>query len=168
MPSETLLPDALVSSSGTTGNFSSVDEGVDAADGTSLTLNGGTSTARFSFPTPSLPPKSGTGLQTFRVRARRLTASPNLGVYLAETGGGTTLLSTVTLTSSFADYSVTWDAAALGTADGSAVEIHLAATAGGGVLLDALDWVVELSDDAQPVVKRIGGVPFMALNRGVW
>lgn len=169
MTTETLLPDALVSSAVTLGNFSDLDEGVSAPDGNGMTLVGTTSHIRLSFPTPSRSPKLGAGLQTFRVRARRPGGSAtNLLVWLAETGGSPAQIATQATGASFVDYSFTWDASALGAADGSAVQLYLTISANNAVQIDAVDWVVELSDDAQPVAKRIGGVPFMALTPGVY
>jgi YD repeat-containing protein len=94
---------------------------------------------RVAFPTPALAPGAGAGLQEFRVLLRKDAAGgvdPTVDLELWEAGGGSalaTLASAVPVSSESGQVvSVTWDAALLGTADGSVVELRIVGHASTG------------------------------------
>lgn len=157
MATDTLVPTSVVSSSGligaTTGNLN-------ADDGTYATAasSGTSGNVQVGFDTPTGPPNTGAGLQTFNAKCRKSTASeatPTGRLELWEAGGGSALAtgSETNITSDSTDSTVTltWDATLLGMADGSAVEARLVfthASGGGGgapssVNTDYIEWVVD-------------------------
>ncbi len=163
MATETLYADGLITQTGLVGSISDIN-GVE--DGVWLDWDDSTnqSILRTSFPTPTGNPTTGAGLQTFRLYLRKSGTGggdPTIGVMeLRETGGGTALQtitpSSTTITST-TGVAVTgdWDAANLGTVDGSAVELYITFDSGGGgpnergIDVDSVRWDVEYTAPAQ-------------------
>jgi len=136
MATETLFPTGLVSSNNYTspalGNFN--DDPDTTTDYGTWDGNGDTS-ALLSFDTPTGPPTTGSGLQEFRVAWRKSATGGNAATYsieLYESGVQVAVLATGTIADSTSKeiVSVTWDAASLGTADGSNIEILVLQTGG--------------------------------------
>jgi hypothetical protein len=150
----TLYPDGTVFT--VTGYGSgTVDDVDEAEDGTWLTPSATNPTLHASFGNPGGDLKTGTGLQTFRVYAKKDTSgggTPQMNIQVRETGSATVLASTglqdVTSETGQA-YTLDWDATVLGTADGSAVEIFVDTRKGGGggnqrdVSIDSIRWEYE-------------------------
>lgn len=136
MATETLVPDALLTSTNLSGGLSAID----TDDTTWLTAdsNNANSICIVSFPTPTGNPTTGAGLQNFTVKYR-VTAnatSTTFDVYLLESGvrlnGGAAIDSWTSTSTTEVTREVSWDASLLGTADGSAVECEAFATKTGG------------------------------------
>ena len=154
MATERLAPDALLTQTGLTGTLAAIDEDPDSPDASWLTTSNNTSTVcRVSFPTPTGAPTAGVDGQEFRVLLRKTNHStnPTYTVDLYENGslvtnlvGATTLSSTTGVV-----VSAPWNAASLGTANGSLVEVQVTGTPGGGspgnrasVEVGAVEWNV--------------------------
>lgn len=154
MATERLAPDALLVQTGLTGAVTAIDEDPDSADASWLTTSNNTATTcRVSFPTPTGPPTTGVNGQEFRLLLRKTNHStnPTYTVDLYENGslvtnliGATTLSSTTGVV-----VSAPWNAASLGTANGSLVEVQVTGTPGGGspgnrasVEVGAIEWNV--------------------------
>jgi hypothetical protein len=158
MATETLAPDAvLVSTNYTTLNIGDVDEDPAANDGSWGTWDGnGNTVASVSFPTPTGAPTPG-ATQTFRVLIRKVASADapstawSLQLYEGGSSVGVLATGTTTATDPGEVISGTWDAASLGTADGSAVECRLVQTSGGtggtrrGIEVGAAAWDVVYS-----------------------
>jgi hypothetical protein len=157
---ETLAPDAVLDSTNySAAALADVDEDPDSPDGNWWTWDGaGDTIARLSFPTPTGNPTTGAGQQEFRAWVRKSAggggATP-VALQLYENGskvgsdldnqntapGGTLLVGT-------------WDAADLGTADGSLVEVRIEQTGNGasrGVELGAVEWNVVYDGPGSPM-----------------
>ena len=153
MATETLAPDAvLVSTNYTTLNVGDIDEDPDSPDATYGTWDGtGNTVCSVSFPTPTGNPTGGAS-QEFRVLIRRNGATTatdwSLALYEGGSAVGAALASGTLNDTDPIVVSGTWDAASLGTADGSAVECRLTQTSGGtggarsGVEVGAVEWNV--------------------------
>jgi hypothetical protein len=137
---ETKIPDALLVQTNLNGAVTAIDEDPDAPGGDWLTAasNNVDSVCVVSFPTPTGNPTTGNGLQNFKWWAR-ITANGTAcayNVYLRENGtriNGGAAIGTGSLTSTTGQLlTATWDAAALGTADGSLVEAEIVVTKSGG------------------------------------
>jgi len=134
MPTETLVPDAILSQTNLSGTVTDIQND----DASWLTTTGTGSELNVSFPSPTGNPTTGVGLQTFRIIVRKNATGggdPTIDeMSLYENGTlVTTLLSNQVVTSTTGQtVSVTWDASALGTADGSLVEAHIITSKGGG------------------------------------
>lgn len=161
MATERKAPDAIISSSGlnVSGGIAYIQDDPDSADANWFTTTATNGALRISFPTPTGNPTPGAGVQEFRVRLRKNASGggdPTYTAELRETGGGAaleTLATDVALTSADpgAVISLPWNAANLGSADGSAVELYLVFTKGGGgpnernVEVGAAEWNVDYS-----------------------
>lgn len=157
MASQTLVPTSIESHSG----FSSAPTvaQVNSDNGTYATAASSTAdpALRVGFDTPTGPPTTGAGLQTFNAKVRKTTndfgETPTARLELWETGGISALATgtdtSVTLNSSDTTVTLTWDASLLATADGSAVECRLVCFAGGSgggtrsVDVDYIEWVAD-------------------------
>jgi hypothetical protein len=128
----------LVSSANLNGTYTAVDEDPDSPDGNWMDWDGaGNITAHYSVGTPSQSPETGAGLQEFRFWVRKNASGGNQTDYtvdLYENGVEiTAAIATGTITNTTGEIiSATWDAADLGTADGSLVEIFITHTGGTG------------------------------------
>lgn len=158
MAAERIAPDAVLEST----NYSpaipigDIDEDPDSPDGAWGAWDGnGNTICRTSFPTPTGGnPTGGAGLQEFRVQIRKTSSGGNgadWSLQLYENGvivGAALATGTTTALDPGEVVSGTWDAADLGTADGSLVECRLEQTAGGtgspsgrrGIEVGALEW----------------------------
>ncbi|MEE8519568.1 MAG: DUF6531 domain-containing protein [Dehalococcoidia bacterium] len=157
--SQRLPLDEVVSATNLTGaTVGNLDDDPDADEGDWATATSVADTSlRVGFPTPPGDPTAGADLQEFRVLLRKDAAGGNDPTYdleLWEAGGGAplaTLASGVTLSSDTGEVvSATWDAALLGTADGSAVELVIVGNRSGGspskrrtVEVGAVEWNVD-------------------------
>jgi len=178
MPTETLLPDALLEHSGWAGTpaIATIDEDPDMGGGDWLdpaTASGAGSSspvARVSFPTPTGPP---TGVQTFKARLgliNSLGTSPTARIDLWEngalkaTGATQTIAATSTKTLTGEVISQAFDLAAtpLATANGSLVEARVVVTASAAgansrsASLDSVNWDTVnyvLADTTKPIVN---------------
>ena len=163
MATETLYPDALITATGFTSPNVSQINGVE--DGTWMLSNGDDNQElRVSFPTPSGNPTTGTGVQSFRAYLKKSATGggdPTYTAELYETGGSTalqTLASGVAVTSATGvAVTLSWNAANLATANGSAVELRLTFVKGGGgpnernMDVDSVRWNVDYSAAASPI-----------------
>lgn len=169
MATEILLPNETISASPGAGDHTTLDEGVDSPDGTYNTLDGNEQII-VGFPTPTGVLTLGAGLQTFRVRARRVSSTGgSMVVDLYESGSELqSYLINTSVTGSFVNYTATWDASSLADPSGANVQVRVRWLAGAPDLgIDAIDWIADYVV-GQPYAKRLGGVPFMALNRWVF
>lgn len=160
MALEQKAPDALLVQDNLTGAVTAIDEDPDTpgADWLAAVSNNVNSVCVVSFPTPTGNPRAGAGLQNFKWWAR---LTPNgtactYNVYLRESGvrmNGGAAIATGSLTSTSGQLiTATWDAALLGTADGSAVEAELEVVKSGGAPsarttgeVGAVEWNVDYS-----------------------
>ena len=134
---QNLAPDGSVFTlTNLSGVFGDVGEDPDSPDANWLTApgNNNNTDVRASFGTPTTAP---TGTQTFRawVRKTNHSTNPTAVVELYETGGAllATVVASTTITSITGQMLTgTFAASLLGTADGSAVEMRIAGTVGGG------------------------------------
>lgn len=160
MATESLYPDAIISATNLSGSVADIDDDPDSPDGAWLTApgNNNNTDVRVSMPTPTGVPNTGAGLQSIRVLVRKTNHStdPSAVVELFETGGGSALATVVASTSvgstSGVVLSGTFDASLLSTADGSAVEVRVSGTTGGGnpgnrasLEVGAIEWVADYS-----------------------
>lgn len=135
--SQNLAPDGSVFTlTNLSGAYTDVDESPDSPDGLWLTAPGSNNATavRASFGTPTVAP---TGTQTFRawVRKTNHSTNPTAVVELYETGGAllATVVASTTITSLTGQMlSGTFAASLLATSNGSAVEMRIAGTVGGG------------------------------------
>lgn len=132
MTTQVLYPDAATAT-GLTGTVADIDDDADSStsDVDYLSSSGAAVCVLIaSFPTPSGNPTTGAEVQNFRFRARiKGNAGPpqSLTWRLYNDANATLQSGTVSITStSFATYTVSWDAANLDVADGSSVRIYLA------------------------------------------
>lgn len=157
MPTQTLLPDALLAHAGWAGSpvIATIDEDPDTAGGDWLdpATQSTDSTARVGFPTPSGPPS---GVQTFKARLGLVDAlgtSPTARIDLFEagvlkaSGAEQTISSTKALGGEVISQTFDLATTPLTTADGSAVEALVVVTASGGsktnirsASLDSVNW----------------------------
>lgn len=159
MATETLVPTGVTAAdSNLSGDHTTIDDDPDSPGGDwrTATSNNANSNCAVSFDTPTGNPTTGAGLQTFKAYAR---LTPNgtactWNCYVAESGtrlNGGAAIGTGTLTSTTGELlTATWDAALLGTADGSAVECDFEVVKSGGAPaarttgeFDAVEWVVD-------------------------
>ena len=166
MATERKSPDAIISSAGldVSGGIGYIQDDPDSPDGNWFTTSGSNGSLRVSFPTPTSNPTTGADVQEFRVQLRKNATgggTPTYSAELRETGGGTALQTlatdaTIDTTGTGSVVSLTWDASNLATADGSAVELLLTFTKGGGgpnernVEVGAAEWNVDYSAAAVP------------------
>lgn len=138
MPSESLAPDAIISSTNLSGAVTDIDDDPDSPDGAWLTATSAVTATdlRISFPTPTGNPTTGADLQAFRALLRKTagTPTPTIDMELYETGGGSalaTLLDGTSITSTTGEVvEGTWNASLLGTPSGSAVQCRIVSTPG--------------------------------------
>lgn len=156
MPIEVLAPDGIpVQGEYSALTIADVDEDPDSPDGAWGTWDGqGDSFAHLSFPTPTITPKVGAGLQEFRVLIRKTASGGNATTYSIDLYEDATLRANLisgTLTSTTGEVvSATWDASLLLTdPNGSAVRVAVIQTGGGGgnpsnrrgIELGAVEWL---------------------------
>jgi RHS repeat-associated protein len=158
--SQRLPPDELVSSTNLSGaTVANLDDDPDTPDPNWATAATVADTSlQLGFATPSGDPTQGPDLQEFRVLLRKDAAGGNDPTYdleLWESGGwAATLASGVTLSSDTGVVvAATWDAALLGTAAGSAVELVIVGHQSSGlpgeeraVEVGAIEWNVDFVD----------------------
>lgn len=105
---------------------------------------------RVSFPTPLANPKTGAGLQEFRVRVRKAGTAithPTCRIELYETGDTTPLSTPVSDTSVSNTTGVvlsgTWNASLLSQPTGAAVEVKVVGTGvtNGSIEIDGIKWI---------------------------
>ena len=151
--------DVVVSSTNLAGaTVPFLEDDPDAPDGNWATrIDKDDTLLHVGFPTPAGDPTQGATLQEFQVLLRKDASGGNDPTYdleLWESGGGAplaTLVSGATLSSDTGVVvAATWDAALLGTADGSAVELKVVGHRSGGnpnlrrmVEVGAVEWNVE-------------------------
>jgi hypothetical protein len=158
-PWQELVPSAIASISGMTGVVGNVDEGSGASDGLFIdedTAGGGGSVV-FDFPTPTAPPRAGAKRQCFVLRVKSsnstdggLAASLRSAVTVSLVEGST-ILAVLGKKAVFGPnlhiLFFSWDAALLGTADGSAVRLRIdcdsIAGYGNTTRVDAVSWRCE-------------------------
>lgn len=141
MATEAIVPDAIAASTNLTGAVTDIDETpVSSDDGNWLTASSVADTeVRVTFGTPTGPPNTGSGLQSFEIRLRKDATgggTPTFDVELWEGGALVSVLSSgnsLTATGTGTVHTETWDATLLGTADGSAVECRVVGERSGGV-----------------------------------
>lgn len=133
---ETLVPDGLLTTTNLTGGLSAID--TDDTTWLVATDNNVDSIVIVSFPTPTGPPNTGVGLQNFTLKYR-VTAngsSVTFNAYLRENGtrinGGAAIDTWTSGSTAEVTREIPWDAALLGTADGSLVELEIEAIKSGG------------------------------------
>ena len=131
MSTETLYPDgATFTLVNLTGAYTDVDDDPETsasdADYLVATDIDAVTAMLASFPTPTDDPTTGSGVQIMRLRLRLTQNAPqNLNWEIRE-GTNVRQSGSVSVTStSFAAYSIPWDAANLGTADGSLVALYV-------------------------------------------
>ena len=162
MGTETKVVDAVISESGFTPSAVIADVNVDDTTWTIATANNVNNDLRLSLPTPTGPPTTGVGVQTFSAIVRKNgyggggSGTPTVRFELWETGGSTLIAASSEIdVTSTTGQTVTWDwdAVDLATADGSAVEVRLCGTAVGGapggraaVDYDYVEWQVDFSE----------------------
>lgn len=161
MATERLSPDALTTQTGLTGTVAAIDEDPDSPDASWLTTTNNTNTVcHVTFPSPTGNPTTGAGLQEIKawVRKTNHSTNPTAVLDLYENGNlVATLVSSTTISSTTGQMlSGTWDAASLGTANGSLVEARVTGTVGGGspgnrasVEIGAIEWNVTYSTTAE-------------------
>ena len=160
MATERLAPDAILASSGLSGVVGAIQDDPDSPDGSWLTAPGSNTETevRVSFPSPSGNPTQGTGLQEIRVLVRKTAQSTNPTATVELWEGGSlvsTLASTGVGSTTGVVLSGVWDATALGTADGSGVEVRVVGATGGGnpgnrasLEVGAIEWNVDYQEAA--------------------
>lgn len=162
MATERLAPDAILEQTNLVGTLAAIDEDPDSPDGSWLTAssNNADSILRVSFPTPTGNPVN---TQGFRVQVRKISGqsgNPTARIELYENGSLlATLLSDTTVTSTTGVVlEGTFNASALGTANGSLVECRIYGTKTGGspgtrntIEVGAVEWNVEYAEPAPPV-----------------
>lgn len=137
MAAERLAPDALALATNLSGTVAAIQDDPDSPDGAWLTTtSGGASDLRVTFPSPTGNPTTGAGLQNFRAQIRKNASGGNncgWSLELWENGVSVSVLSTGTTASTTGEVIAgAWDAASLGTANGSLVECRLLQTSGSG------------------------------------
>ncbi len=158
MSAETLIPDAILSSTGLLGVVTDIDDDPDSPDGLWLitTDNNVNTDVRVSFGTPAGTPTVGADLQEFRALVRQFdeaqTGQPNARIELWENGSLVRAGTDETVPDGGVVVSFTWNASELGTADGSLVECKVVGTKSGGgpsarntVEMGAVEWNAEVS-----------------------
>lgn len=131
MSTETLYPDgATFTLVNLTGAYTTVDDDPEtsASDSDYLvaTDQDAVTAMLVSFPTPTANPTTGTGVQIMRLRLRLTKAEPQNVNWEIREGTNVRQSGSLSVTStSFAAYSIPWDAANLGTADGSLVALYV-------------------------------------------
>jgi hypothetical protein len=163
MATELLLPDAVITATNLTADIADLDEGVDNFDDVYATTNGSNANTLLvlSFPTPSGDLTLGAGLQTFRARVRKNSATGNNPTVRLEVreGGVIRANSTNTTVTSLTgvDITFTWDATVLASQTGVDVEIGIAQQAGGSggnannrrwIETDTADWTADYIEPA--------------------
>jgi len=176
MATQVLYPDGYVFTLVLlSGAYTAIDDDADtsASDADYLSSTGtGTTSLYASFQAPVSNPTTGTGVQNFRFRARLTANAPkSLNWELRETGGFVRQSGTVSIAStSWATYTVAWDAANLSDADGAEVQFYLSGGFGGtppssrwSWEISALEWNVTyaaagaaLAGTAQAVASASG------------
>lgn len=164
MPSQTLSPDAILAQTSLTGTVSAIQDDPDTPDGAWLVAsdNNSSTDVRVSFATPNTTPTVGAGLQEFRVRVRRFSASqsgvPTARVELWENGSLIRAGSEVNVTGTGQVISFTWNASELTTGSGANVECMVVGTKTGGspttrntVDVGAVEWNATVDEAATPV-----------------
>ena len=149
MAIERKSPDALQVSTNLTGSVAVITDDPNLSFGDWLAATDETldTVARVSFPSPTGNPTAGPGFQEFKFLAR-LTASASPCAYsvdLYEDGSLVGNLATGTITSTTGQLiTAVWDAADLGTADGSLVEAQITTTANVDTTgeIGAIEWNV--------------------------
>ena len=132
-------PDAYVTQTNLDGVIGDIDEDPDTPDGNWADAVSDSSDvlAHVSFPSPSGNLTTGSGLQNFKIYARRSTsaATPTIYADLYENGAykaQTSLTSTNVTSDSGQLFTGTWDASSLSNIDGSGVEAYVYGTKAGG------------------------------------
>lgn len=158
MATEVQAPDAILASAGLSGTVADIDDDPDSPDGAWLTAGQNASTSvRVSFPTPTGNPTAGSGLQEFRVLLRKTATNggkidDTWAIWLWENGSSVAeLASGANVPAAGQVYAGTWDAASLGTADGSLVEFRVVCTpetsgspgSRGSIEVGAVEWNVD-------------------------
>lgn len=186
MAIQNLAPDAVLESTNyTTLNNADIDDDPDlpGSDYGTWDTNGNT-VCRVSFPTPSITPATGAGLQKFRVHMRRNGATTSAGwsLQLYESGvivGSALATGTLTNTSPVT-VEGTWNASSLGTASGANVECRLEQTSGGtggtrsGIEVGAVKWAVTYTPTDIPdyggvtIVSSRTRRPYLRPPQGPW
>jgi hypothetical protein len=167
---ETLPPDQLVSSANySTLNLADIDDDPASPDASFGTWDGnGDTSALIGFPTPTGDLTEGSGLQVFRAQIREAAGggsnSVSWSLELWEDGVLVSVLDTGTVTDTEI-INGSFDAASLGTADGSLVQAAIIQTDGGsgnpqqrnGLELGAVAWDVEYDegDTTDPTVDTL-------------
>ncbi len=135
---ESLYPTGQVTWTNLDGSYLDIDDDPDSPDGNwaDAVSDSADVLAHVSFNTPSGNPTPGAGLQNFKIWARRSTAlsTPTIYADLYEGGvyvGHTSLTATSVTSDSGQLFTGTWDAASLGTPNGSAVEAYIYGTKAG-------------------------------------
>lgn len=156
---ETIAPNGIADSTNyTTLNLADIDEDPDSPDGAWGTWDGnGDTICGVNFPTPSANPSG--SAQEFRVLIRKSASGGNDTTWALQLreGGiqvGSNLATGTTTSTTGEVVSGTWNAASLGTADGSAVQCYLVQTGGGGgapasrrgVEVGAVEWNADVED----------------------
>jgi len=159
MASERQPSDAVLIQTNLAGALADIDEDPDSPDASWLTApdNKLDTVLRAGFPTPSGNPTVGAGLQEFRLLVRAATPGGAgvpwvMNLYEGGSDRGQVASGTLAGTSTGTVLSGSWNAAALGTADGSAVECRIAFTGQGGAPANrntgevgALEWNVDFT-----------------------
>jgi len=158
MATERQSPDVILELANLTpNNVAYIQDDPDAPDGNWLTAiaNNTASICRTSFPTPTGNPTQGAGLQEFKCWVRKMggTGTPTAWLELYEDGWLITAGTPVDITNLVGQMiTLSWDAALLGTPDGSLVECRLNSTAVGGspsgratIEDGAVEWNVDYS-----------------------
>ena len=149
MAIERKSPDALLVSTNLTGSITVIVDDPNLSEGDWLSATDETldTVARVSFPSPSGNPTAGPGFQEFKFLSR-LTSSASPCAYsvdLYEDGSLVGNLDSGTITSTTGQLiTAVWDAADLGTADGSLVEAQITITANVDTTgeIGAIEWNV--------------------------
>ena len=165
MSTERQAPDTIaLGTNYTSPVVTDIDDDPDSPDANWLVWDGNGNTAcRVTFPTPSGNPS---GTQTFRVQIRNDAAGSNITDWSLELWENGVQVSVLATGSDPAGVVVegTWDAASLGTADGSLVECALIQKKGGGgnaskrkgIEVGAIEWNVEYAEAGITVSPLVG------------
>lgn len=158
MAQERLAPDAILAQTELSGAVAAIDDDPDSPDADWLTASGNNvdTDVRVSFAAPADPPTTGAGLQEFRARVRQFdegqSGTPTARLELWENGALVRAGSDASVPDGGLTLAFTWDAAELGTADGSLVECKVVGTKSGGspstrntVEVGAVEWNAETS-----------------------
>lgn len=145
---ERLAPDAMDTSGNVTGAVGDVQESPDAPDGSAVVLTHvfTNAVATFDFPTPSVNPATGADEQAFRLWVK-WNGSGVATFWLGESDSTIGIIgdaSTIGIGTDYEMVELTWDAADLGTADGSEVQLVVECSSGAVITIDALEWVAPL------------------------